>query len=91
MPEIRNIIFDLGGVIINLDTPATIKAFETLGAGSFQRIYTQLQQVNLFDLFDKGLIAEVDFRKQLNELIGLQPDDEAFGRQARATAQYPHP
>jgi len=35
MAQIKNIIFDLGGVIINLDVPRTITAFENLGVPEF--------------------------------------------------------
>src|ERR1700743_2602172 len=45
--------FDLGGVIINLDPGATIRAFESLGAARFSELYTQLQQSPVFDLYDK--------------------------------------
>jgi len=31
MNKVKNIIFDLGGVIMNLDVSRTIKAFEQLG------------------------------------------------------------
>ena len=78
MTAIRNIIFDLGGVIINLDTAATIRAFEALGAGNFSDVYSQLQQKPVFDLFDKGLVSGTEFRKELNQLTGLQLSDAVF-------------
>jgi FMN phosphatase YigB (HAD superfamily) len=78
MSAIRNIIFDLGGVIINLDTPATIKAFEALGASNFSGVYNQLQQTPIFDLYDKGLVSDADFRRELKTLTGLQLSDTDF-------------
>ncbi len=78
MQAIQNIIFDLGGVIINLDTPATIRAFERLGATRFSDVYTQLQQTQLFDLFDKGQLPEADFRRELTALTGLALSDTDF-------------
>jgi len=76
--KIKNIIFDLGGVIINLDMQATIKAFVDLGIKDFENIYSQLSQTSLFDQFDKGLITEnyffnsiknqFDLKKPLHEL-----------------------
>jgi glucose-1-phosphatase len=71
MRTVKNIIFDLGGVIINLDISATIKAFQALGVSDFPTIYTQLQQHPLFDLFDKGLITETDFYTQLCSIIQI--------------------
>lgn len=61
MQEIKNIIFDLGGVIINLDIPKTISEFNKLSKTNFEAIYTQIQQSQLFDLFDKGQITEQEF------------------------------
>lgn len=67
MSEIKNIIFDLGGVIINLDTTKTISEFNKLSKLPFEAIYTQLQQSTVFDLFDKGLISESDFFEELKK------------------------
>lgn len=67
MSEIKNIVFDLGGVIINLDTPRTISEFNKLSLKPFESIYTQLHQSPIFDLFDKGQISESDFFLQLKD------------------------
>jgi glucose-1-phosphatase len=67
MTNIKNIIFDLGGVIINLDIHKTIVAFNQLTPTNFETIYTQLQQTTLFDEFDKGLITEGLFFNELNK------------------------
>lgn len=69
MATIKNIIFDLGGVIINLNIQKTISEFNTLSPKAFESIYTQLQQTELFDLFDKGKISESHFFSQLQKEI----------------------
>jgi FMN phosphatase YigB (HAD superfamily) len=69
MDEIKNIIFDLGGVIINLDIPKTIGEFNKLTDRSFEAIYTQLQQTPLFDEFDKGRITEELFFEEIKRLL----------------------
>lgn len=71
MSEIKNIIFDLGGVIINLDIPKTILEFNKLSNKPFESIYNQLQQTPIFDLFDKGQISEADFFYELNNSLSL--------------------
>lgn len=68
MVEIKNIIFDLGGVIINLDIPKTIEEFNKLSQKPFESIYTQLQQYPIFDAFDKGIISEVAFFNDLKDI-----------------------
>lgn len=65
MSRYRNIIFDLGGVILNLDMQRTSDAFRQLGFADFDRVYGQLKQSDLFDRFDKGHISENDFRRAL--------------------------
>lgn len=71
MTNIKNIIFDLGGVVINLDIPRTVTAFENLGVAGFGDIYSQLAQTPLFDEFDKGLITEKEFFSRLKSQFGL--------------------
>jgi len=58
---IKNIIFDLGGVIINIDYNITIEKFKLLGIKNFDNLYTQLRQDPWFDLYDKGGISSDQF------------------------------
>ena len=53
--SIKNIIFDLGVVIINIDTERTTKAMKNLGFSDFDRSYSLFKQTNLFDKLEKGL------------------------------------
>lgn len=69
MEQIKNIIFDLGGVIINLEVNKTISEFNKISNTPFESIYTSLQQNIIFDLFDKGLVTETEFFKELQMLI----------------------
>ncbi len=75
---IRNIIFDLGGVLLNIDYQATIKAFKDLGITDFDRLYTQAGQDNLFDDFDKGKISPEEFRNKVRRIAGLPLTSEAI-------------
>ena len=70
MQGIQNIIFDLGGVIINLDYGRTEQAFIDAGITDFKERYTQLQQTPLFDQFEMGKISKDDF---INTLIDMSP------------------
>lgn len=69
MQEIKNIIFDLGGVIINLDMAATRNAFVALGVVDFDSIYSQAAQSGIFDGFDRGKITPEEFRTELRKHI----------------------
>jgi putative hydrolase of the HAD superfamily len=69
MSQIKNIIFDLGGVIINLDINKTISEFNKLSITPFDAIYTQLQQTPLFDNFDTGEISEKVYFQELKQKL----------------------
>ncbi|MCB9186681.1 MAG: HAD family phosphatase [Flavobacteriales bacterium] len=60
-----NIIFDFGGVILNLDYHRTVAAFKDLGIADFERSYSQLNQTDLFDRFERGEISPSAFRDGL--------------------------
>ncbi len=79
MYKIQNfdaIIFDFGGVIINIDYNATIRAFESLGLGSFEEIFSKAQQNSLSDDFEKGLISEDTFFNTLSQEFDKPVDIE---------------
>jgi len=75
MNRIKNIIFDLGGVIINLDPARTRSAFTQLGLTNFDALYSFAQQSGVFDLFDKGLLSNADFRNEMRKHIGNEVTD----------------
>lgn len=72
MATIKNIIFDLGGVVINLDIPRTISEFEKLGIAGFGNVFSQLAQTPLFDDFDRGLISEDEFFNSIKTQFNLK-------------------
>lgn len=64
------IIFDLGGVLINLDYEATSKAFEALGLSNFTEMYSQAAQSGLFDDFETGKHSSPYF---INKILDYLP------------------
>lgn len=61
MQGIKHIIFDLGGVLLNIDYSLTEKAFQDLGISNFKELYSQLDQSSLFDLLETGKISRREF------------------------------
>lgn len=59
------VIFDLGGVLLNIDYSLTAEAFETLGYSRFDRRFSHTAQDPLFDDFETGKIGEADFFAEL--------------------------
>jgi putative hydrolase of the HAD superfamily len=66
---IKNLIFDFGGVIIDIDFQRTIDAFRNLGAGDFDRKYGKAAQSGIFDDLDRGQISEQDFLMTLQSWL----------------------
>lgn len=61
----KNIIFDLGGVLINIDYSILIKSFSALGLSRFEEFFSQAKQKDIFDLYEKGLISSDELREKL--------------------------
>lgn len=74
------IIFDLGGVLVDLDVPRTVMALGQLFQKDAQAFYTQARQAELFDRFECGLLSAAEFREQLRSLFSSAIDttDEAI-------------
>jgi len=75
---IKNIILDLGGVVINIDYQLTIAAFEKLGITNAHEFYSQQQQTNLFDLLETGNISDDSFRDEIRRFAQKNLSDEAI-------------
>jgi len=65
MSAIKNVIFDLGGVLLNVDYHKTADAFKTLGAVQFDELYSQTNANHLFESLETGSISEDDFYKAI--------------------------
>lgn len=76
MKGIKHIIFDLGGVLLNIDYKLTEKAFIDLGISNFPQLYSQLKQTPIFDLFETGKINRNQFIEKIRELSEKQLTDQ---------------
>ncbi len=74
--KVSAILFDLGGVILNLDYNRTIDAFKNLGEESFDELYSQAQQNAIFDRIETGEITEEYFREYLISFLGDKVTNE---------------
>ena len=73
---VKNILFDLGGVLFHIDYQRTIDAFKKLGITDFEKHFTQHQQNDLFDAFELGKIKPEVFVKTLHESLPFCSDQE---------------
>lgn len=61
MAQTKNIIFDLGGVLLDLDFQRSIDAFEKLGLKNFENMFSQFKADELFEKLETGRLSEADF------------------------------
>lgn len=61
MAAIKNIIFDLGGVLLDIDFKKTRHAFEQLGVKNFDSFYTKETANPIFESLETGHIGDKDF------------------------------
>ena len=73
--SIRNIIFDLGGVILNIDPQLTKDAFLKLGWNDFYEDNNQLFIKELFRNLEKGSSSPEVFREDIRKMIDAQRED----------------
>ncbi len=69
--KVRNIIFDLGGVLLNIDFKLTSNAFKELGVSHFDEMFTQHFSNSLFELLETGKIDEAAFYDEFRKEAGL--------------------
>jgi glucose-1-phosphatase len=67
LKSIKNIIFDLGGVILNIDYQLTSDAFKKIGFTDFDSFYSQKEQSNIFDLLETGKISSENFIAEIRK------------------------
>lgn len=76
LSQTKNIIFDLGGVLLNLNYQRTEDAFVALGLKNFHDLYSQAQQNDLFNLLEIGRISPLEFRESLRSIAGIPFKDQ---------------
>ncbi|MFN0188660.1 MAG: HAD family hydrolase [Bacteroidia bacterium] len=74
------IIFDLGGVIIDLDYHRTAAEFVKLGMSDFDEIYSKAKQSSLFDDFEKGIMSVDGFRDELKKHLPENTSDNQIDK-----------
>jgi putative hydrolase of the HAD superfamily len=67
MQGVKNIIFDLGGVLFNIDFKKTEAAFVALGVENFSEMFTQYHSNDLFIQLETGAISPDEFYDAFRE------------------------
>lgn len=74
---IKNLIFDLGGVILDLHVPGTLNAFSKLSGLSPEEVTRRFKSATGFEQYERGEMADNEFREFVRDLYGIKaPDHE---------------
>lgn len=65
--KIKNVVFDLGGVLINLDFENCLNAFRKAGFKHIEQQIAQLEEEGLFARFERGEITPEEFREAVRK------------------------
>ena len=80
--NITTLIFDFGGVLINLDINQCIMNFKQLGLENFEQYLSNFAQSGFFMQLEKGQISAEEFRNEIRKLtqnpLTDQQIDEAW-------------
>lgn len=73
---IRNLLVDLGGVLITLNRQRCIQNFKKLGLSNVDELLGASAEQGIFMKQEKGLITSAEFRDGIREAIGRNVTDE---------------
>lgn len=65
---IKNIIFDLGGVIYDIRYENIPEAFARMGAGNLMEIYSKAKQTDFIDRYEEGLMSSDEFCEEIRRI-----------------------
>lgn len=78
--QIKNIIFDWGGVITDLDFEASAKEFRKYGLDNFIEQYSMQVQKDIYLKLETGAVEPEEFRAELRRLIPNPISDDELDR-----------
>ena len=76
MSEIKNLLLDLGGVVLNVDYHKMVDVFKEYGVMDFDKHFTQAKQVEIIDKFEEGKCTIEEFRNGIRDLINVDLTDK---------------
>lgn len=76
MPLFKNLIFDIGNVIVDIDYAVPVQEFQKLAITDFSTIVSYSKQHHIFDQFEKGQISVSDFHNELRKFLRPDVTDE---------------
>jgi glucose-1-phosphatase len=69
------LLFDLGGVLYDIEVSRTVDAFSKLGLQNFKQLYNLKEQTSLFDRLEIGQVDDLGFEQALIQHFDEHPGD----------------
>ncbi len=76
--SLKNILFDLGGVILDLNVSATLERFLNLGFPKELLNYPENYETNIFFNYETGKTSTKEFRDAIRKISGVNFSDDEF-------------
>ncbi|MBL0310945.1 MAG: HAD family phosphatase [Bacteroidetes bacterium] len=80
MKPFKNLIFDIGNVLVDIDYEVTVREFQKLATMDFGSIVSYSKQHHLFDWFETGKISADDFRRELRQFLRPEVSDDEINQ-----------
>lgn len=78
VPSVKNLIFDLGGVILDLSVDHTLQSFSRLSNMPKERVQEVYVSERGFLDYEKGMIDDVAFRDFVRKTFSISAGDDAI-------------
>lgn len=76
MKAIKNVILDLGGVIINIDPMQTVEHLAAHGVSDIEAAFARLEEARVFERVELGEINEAEMAEEIRQLVPEAPSKE---------------
>ena len=80
MSRIKSIIFDLGGVLLDLDVHRCLERLEEIGLHEVRQWMTGTNEKGFFKEYECGILTTEQFRDRIREEVGRELSDEEIDR-----------
>jgi putative hydrolase of the HAD superfamily len=74
MNEIKNIVFDFGGVIVDINRTVAIRKFKKIGIDNIEELLDIYRQRGIFRKIEDGSMSREDFYEEICRLMGKRID-----------------
>ena len=75
MPDINNIIFDFGGVIINIDESKIAEELLARGSRNVDEQHKYRIENDIYNKFETGMISDQVFREEIKKICDIELSD----------------